>query len=110
MSDESKNVADEEEERVRDFITEREWEFLNRALGAESLATTASVLGISRARGYDIIANVKEKWERATLTHNRMISFFTMTRRKKHWLAKQLTIVKPQQLKLESVQDEPSES
>jgi len=109
MSEESKNSIGLEEEKVVDFITEREWEFLNRALSAENLATTASVLGISRARGYDIIENVKKKWEKATFTHNRMISLYTKTRKQKHWLAKYLTIVKPQIPKLEDMH-EPSES
>ena len=100
--------------KVDDFLTETEWDLLRQGKSHINFTETYQAMKISESRGYKILNNIKRKWEMATNTHNRLLANYKKLKNQKHWMTPMLIIVKPQEPKLESmqesVQDEPSES
>ena len=100
--------------KVDDFLTETEWDLLRQGQSHINFTETYQAMKISESRGYKILNNIKRKWEMATNTHNRLLANYKQLKNQKHWMTPMLIIVKPQEPKLESmqesVQDEPSES
>jgi len=57
-----------------DFFTIRELQLLEQLKRFKVLKYAAEELGISETRAANILANIRDKWEKAINTHNKLVA------------------------------------
>ncbi len=92
--------------RVDDLLTPREREFVTRAVDFDSMASLCASVGISRSRGYKVLANVKRKWRLAAQLNGWMVATRKNADRRHHWLSRSLLILRPPEGAEEAVEME----
>jgi topoisomerase IA-like protein len=97
MNDESSQLG-KKKSAGEDFFTPTENQFLELGQKNESLQKTCDAMQITRSRGYQILANIRLKRDRAHKTAGKIDGINRKALEKKHWLAKGLVIVKRQVL------------